>query len=210
METQRPLELFAAPRVCSFAPHVLLREAGIPFELTLVDLRKNNKTTAKGDDFEAIVPKSYVPALRLADGYVLTETAVILRWIADSHPEARLAPPHGTFERLRFDEMLHFIGTELHKGFTPFTLMVGASAESKEWAKERLRVRVRLLDEALGDAPFFFGDKFTAVDAYALWALRTYVALLRTDLPERLARYVARIGERPSVLAALEAEGLRS
>jgi glutathione S-transferase len=147
---------------------VLLREAGIPFDLTLVDLRK--KTTAKGADFEAIVPKGYVPALRLADGYILTETAIILRWIADSRPEACLAPPHGTFERVRFDEMLHFIGTELHKGFAPFTIMVGASAESKEWAKERLRTRVNSLDEALGDASFFFGDQFTAVDAYAIWA----------------------------------------
>ncbi len=148
--------------------------------------------------------------MRLADGYILTETAIILRWIADSHPEARLAPPQGTFERVRFDEMLHFIGTELHKGFAPFTIMVGASAESKEWAKERLRMRVLSLDATLGDGSFFFGDRFTAVDAYAIWALRTYVALTRAELPGRLARYVVRIAARPSVVAALEAEGLRS
>ncbi|WP_437681720.1 glutathione binding-like protein [Sorangium sp. So ce131] len=201
----KTMKLFYTPGVCSLAPHIALREAGAEFELVRVDLR--TKKTADGGDFGSVNPKGYVPALLLPDGNLLTETAVLLQYIADRWPEARLAPERGDLVRVRFDERLQFIATELHKGFAPFTLMPNVSEESKRWAAQRLGERVGLLAEALGERAFFNGEAFTVVDAYAYFALRTYRYLLRVELPEALGAYVERISARPAVRAALAAEG---
>jgi glutathione S-transferase len=201
-----PMKLFYTPGVCSLAPHVALREAGAAFELVRVDLK--TKQTEHGDDFARINPKGYVPALQLADGGLLTETAVILQYIADTWPAAGLAPPHGGLARVRFDERLVFIATELHKGFAPFTLMPETSEASKRWAAQRLAGRVDLLAAALGERPFLDGDAFTVLDAYAFFALRTYRRLLRAELPGALGPYLERIAARPAVRDALTAEGL--
>jgi glutathione S-transferase len=69
--------LYYSPGACSISPHIALREAGLPFELDAVDFK--TKTTKSGLDFLQINPKGYVPALRLNDGAVLTEGAVIVQ-----------------------------------------------------------------------------------------------------------------------------------
>ncbi|WP_394850338.1 glutathione S-transferase N-terminal domain-containing protein [Pendulispora brunnea] len=201
------MTLFYAPHVCSLAPHIVLRELGIAFELERVDLR--TKRTARGDDFHAINPKGYVPALRFADGSVLTETAIIMRHLADTYPESGLAPIHGSALRLRFDEWLHFVATELHKGFTPLTIMAGASEESKRWAASRLSGKISLLEGQLRDRDYLFGDRFTILDAYGFWAIRNYATLTKADLSSRLLAYRERMQSRPSIRAALDAEGHR-
>src|SRR6185369_6292866 len=109
--------LYYTPGTCAVSPHIALREAGVSFELSRIDLK--NKKTADGSNWLAINPKGYVPALQLPDGQVLTEGAVMLQYIADLAPETHLLPPAGTMERLRVQECLHFIATELHKGASP-------------------------------------------------------------------------------------------
>lgn len=202
--TNASLTLYWARNVCSLAPHIALREAGAAFELVRVDLR--TKLTEDGHPFEAITPKSYVPALRLADGSILTELAVILHYVADTYPDAALAPARGTSERLRLDERIHFVATELHKGFAPFTIMPNAGAEAKAWAKDRLGKRIALLAADLGDRPWFGGERFTVLDAYAFWAVKNYSRLTHAELPPNLAAYLERVGARPSVKTALDAE----
>lgn len=201
------LELFATPKVCSLVTHIVLRELGLDFELTFVDLR--TKLTSKGEDFSAIHPLAYVPTLRLEDGEILRETAISISYLADRHPERGLAPAPGTRERLRLDELLNFVATELHKGVAPFTIMRGASEESKAWATERLVARIDLLERQLGDRTHFIGDRFTVADAYVFWAVRNAAHLTKRPLPPRLAAFVARVSERPSVRAAEEAERRR-
>ncbi len=118
------------------SPHIALREAGLPFELVQVDLRA--KKTNAGDDFLAINPKGYVPALGLPDGEVLTEGALIVQYVADQNPDARLAPRQGTKERRRLAELLHFIATELQKGIAPLN-NPKANPELKEALKAEAR-----------------------------------------------------------------------
>ena len=187
----------------------VLMRAGFPVPdgmVLLADALDHAGNFERGDDFARINPKGYVPALQLADGTLLTETAVLLQYIADTWPAAGLAPPHGGLARVRFDERLIFIATELHKGFAPFTLMPNPGEETRRWASQRLAGRVALLAEALADRPYLEGDAFTVVDAYAFFALRTYRHLLRAELPGGLAAYLERIAARPAVRATLAAE----
>src|SRR4051794_28000382 len=103
------MKLYYAPHVCSVVPHIVLRELGVPFELVRVDFKA--KTTSTGTDLSSITPKDYVPVLELDDGTRLTELAVIIRYLADTHPDSKLAPPPtpGALERVRFDELLNFL-----------------------------------------------------------------------------------------------------
>src|SRR4051794_12568010 len=109
------MKLYYSPGACSLSPHIALRESGLPFELVKVNLAA--KTTENGENFLNVNPKGAVPTLKFDDGEVLTEAAVIVQAIADLAPEKRLAPAAGTRERLRLQEWLNYIATELHKGF---------------------------------------------------------------------------------------------
>lgn len=201
------MKLYYTPGACSLSPHIALREANLPFELVQVDLRK--KQTRDGADFLRINPKGYVPALGLDDGLVLTEGAVIVQYIADRAPEAQLAPPSGTFERLRLQEWLNFIATELHKGFGPIS-NPRAGDDLKQSIRERLDLRFAFLARAVETTPFLLGQHFTVADGYAYYTLRNLRQLDATAIARSpaLTSYFDRIGSRPAVRAALTVEGL--
>jgi len=198
------MKLYYAPYACSLSPHIALREAGLPFELERVDLR--TKKTASGEDYLTVNPKGYVPALKFDDGRVLTEGAVIVQWVADQRPESRLAPPLGSFERLRVHEWLHYIGTEIHSRAGALHDK-NAPADYRTTVIEKLTARLRFLAESLTHQPFLTGDIFTIADGYAFYALRSWKRVVSPTLPAAaLEDFFARVAARPSVVAALAAE----
>lgn len=199
--------LYYSPGACSLSPHIALREAGLPFELVRVDLQA--KRTEKGDDFLEINPKGYVPALRLPDGELLTEGALIVQYIADQNPDARLAPRQGTRERRRLAEWLHFIATELQKGLGPLN-NPKATPELKQALRQRLDTRFAFLSKSLVNTQYLLGSTFSVADGYAYYALRGLRKLDAEALPKLpvLAGYFERVEARPAVRAALIAEGL--
>jgi glutathione S-transferase len=203
------LTLYYTPGACSLSPHIALREADLVFQLARIDLK--NKKLADGGDWLAINPKGYVPALRLPDGQVLTEGAIIVQYIADLRPDARLIPPAGTMERYRMQETLHFIATELHKGMSPLYSSI-ANEEFKAHVRERIGKRFATLAEALRDRPFLGGERFSVADGYAFYVARSWKTVMKQDLarwPE-LVDYYQRIAARPAVAAALEVEGIKA
>ncbi len=201
------MKLYFSPGSCSLSPHIALREADLPFELERVDLRA--KKTSAGSDYLAINPKGYVPALQLDDGELVTEGAIIVQYVADQRPERGLAPPTGTPDRRRLQEWLHFIATELHKGFGPIN-NPKAGTELKESLKVRLLSRFAFLANALEGKRFLLGDTFTVADGYAYYVLRSLRKLDAAALAGNpaLNAYFDRIASRPSVRTALEAEGI--
>jgi glutathione S-transferase len=199
------MKLYYSPGACSLAPHILLREIGADFTLEKVDIRA--KKTAAGADFLAINPKGYIPALQLEDGEVLTEGVVLQQYIADLKPEAKLAPARGTRERLRLEELLVYISTEVHKNFSPLFGPTTPDAY-KTISKEKIALRLDLLERQLSDGrDFLTGENFTVADAYlfavANWARPTGIELSRWP---HIAAFVARVAARPHVQAALQAE----
>lgn len=202
--------LYYAPGACSLSPHIALREADLAFQLVRVDLRA--KKLADGGDWLAINPKGYVPALRLASGEVLTEGAVIVQYVADQVPDARLLPPAGTLERYRQLEWLNFIATELHKQSSPL-YNPAANDELKASLRDRISKRFATVAAAIRTRPYLNGDRFGVTDGYAFYMLRTWQHTHKQDLaaiaPELVA-YYQRLAARPAVAAALEVEGLKA
>jgi len=201
------MKLYFTPGACSMAPHIILREAGLPFDLEKVDL--STKRTASGEDFLEINPKGYVPALKLDNGEVLTEAAVILQYLADQKPEAGLIPEYGTQERYRLMEWLNFVSSEVHKQFAP---MFHPEIPG-EWRRHQIEVlgqRFGLLTEQFNENPYFMGNSFTVVDAY-LFTVLSWSEMLKIDLEPwpKLKDYIARIADRPAVKETMKAEGLK-
>ena len=83
------MKLYYSPGACSLSPHIVAEEAGISLELERVDLKTHKM--ADGQDFAAINPKGYVPALKLDDGTLLTEGPAIVQYLADQKPDSKLA-----------------------------------------------------------------------------------------------------------------------
>lgn len=200
------MKLFYSPGACSLSPHIILREGGFSFTTEKVDIRA--KKTAAGEDFHAINPKGYVPALQLDDGSLLTEGPAIVQFLADQVPDRKLAPANGTLERYRLQEMLNFISTEIHKGFSPL-FNPAFPDEGKRLTRERLAQRLGVLEAVVAKQAFLLGDQFTVADAY-LFTTLNWAGHTKVDLEPfpALRAYHARVADRPSVQEALKAEGL--
>jgi glutathione S-transferase len=199
------MKLYYSPGACSLSPHIVLREAGVPFELEKVDLKTH--TTSDGGDYYAVNPKGYVPALRLDDGTLLTEGPAITQYVADLKPGSKLAPANGTLPRYQLIAWLHFIGTELHKQFSP--LFHHPTPEVKEAQLAKLKGRMELVAKALGDKPYLLGEDFTLPDAYLFVMLRWAQRMAKEVFAvPGMEAYFERMKARPAVQAALEAEGL--
>jgi glutathione S-transferase len=199
-------KLYYSPGACSLAPHIALREAGLPFELIKVDLAKGH-ATATGSALGAVNPKNQVPAFVLPNGQLLTEGAVILQYIADQNPDAKLLPAVGSFERVRAQEWLNFMATELHKAASPFHIPE-ANPEFREVLRRRLIPSYNYLADGVGRGPYLMGEQFSVADCYALYNIRAYKHFIAPALPRSLAEYHDRIVARPFVRAAFEAEGI--
>lgn len=200
------MRLYYMPGACSLSPHIVLREAGLAFELDRLD-RASGKTES-GEDFKVLNPKGYVPALRLDDGTLLTEGAVIVQYLADLAPEAKLAPPAGSLERLRLQELLNFIAAELHKSFSP--LFASPDEAQRQAATQKIARALDYLESLLADGrSYLLGETFGVADAY-LFVVANWSNFVTLDLSPwpNLVRFQQRIVERPTVKAALAAEGL--
>lgn len=200
------MKLYYNPAVCSLAPHIALREAGISPTLVKVDIRAH--TVEDGGNFYQINPKGYVPVLELDDGSRLTEGGAILEYIADLKPEANLAPAHGTMARHRLREWLGFISTEVHKGFAPL-FNPAMTDELKTAQRKKLGERFDWISEQLDGKSYLTGEQFTIADGYLFtvlgWGKWTGIDVSKWPV---LTAFIARVGARPAVQAAMQAEGL--
>ena len=197
------MKLYYSPGTCSLSPLIALHEAGIAVELVKVDLK--TRATASGDDYLAINPKGYVPALQLDNGEVLTEGPAILQYVADLAPASNLAPANGTLARVRLQETLNFISSEIHKGFSPL-FNPAAPAEWKAVVRENLGKRFDYLSRWLEKSPYLQGQQFSVADGY-LFTVLGWCKWVEIDLAKWpvLTAYCANVAERPKVKAALEA-----
>ena len=200
------MKLYYAPGACSLASHIVLEEVGLPHTLERADI--SAKKTETGADYRAINPKGAVPALMLDTGEVLTEGVAIMQFVADQAGATDLVPASG-LARARVQEMLNYVCSEVHKSYSPL-FKPGLGAEAKAAQLAHLDVKLGALESILADGrSYLTGDRFCPADGYLFtvtnWSKAVGHDLSRFPLIEGLR---ARVAARPSVQAAMKAEGM--
>jgi len=200
------MKLYYSPGACSLSPHIALHEAGLAFTPVLASTKSHK--LQDGTDYYSINPLGYVPMLELDDGTRLREGPAIVQYIADQVPLKMLAPTNGSLQRYRLQEWLTFIGTEIHKGFSPL-FKPNTPEEYKPIVRESLQQRLQWVDSQLAGKQYLMGEQFTVADGYLFtvsnWAKPTNVDI--SGLANLLA-YRDRVAARSAVQAAMKAEGL--
>jgi len=200
------MKLYFSPGACSLSPHIVLREAGLKFDLEQVDLKE--KQIKSGGDYRKVNPKGQVPVLQLDNGEVLTEGPAIVQYVADQNPDSGLAPRAGSLERYRVQEWLNYITSELHKNFTPL-FKPNTPEDYKKIARDNLAERFSFVDQKLAGKQYLMGDRFTVPDAY-LFVISNWAGIQKIDIAQwpNLKAFADRVRARPKVQEALKAEGL--
>lgn len=197
------MNLYFSSGACSMVPHIILEELGFKYEAIPVDLKTH---TYVGGDFHKVNPKGYVPVLELDTKQILTENAIILQYLADLKPEAKLLPSGG-MERIRHLETLNFISTELHKSFRAlFTPSMPDSV--KDQTKELIQNRYEIMEKQLEGKDFLMGNSFALSDAY-LFVMTRWSKGMKVDLEKfpNVLQHFERVNQRPSVKKVIAAEG---
>ena len=200
------MKLYYSPGACSLSPHIALREAGLAFEPVLASTKSHK--LQDGSDYYGINPLGYVPMLELDDGTRLREGPAIVQYIADQVPNKNLAPANGTLPRYRLQEWLTFIGTEIHKTFSPL-FNPAMPEEAKAISRDKLASRFAWVDGELKNKPYLMGDSFSVADGY-LFTVSNWTKPMNIDLAPypNLVAYRERVAARPAVQEAMKAEGL--
>ena len=210
------IRLYYYPGNASLTPHMLLEEIGVPFELALVD---RASAAHKSPEYLKLNPNGLIPGLVDGD-LVLYETAAICLHLADTHPDAGLAPPLGTAERAHFYKWLVW-GTNtlqamlMHYFYGDRMVDDGnaaAAAQVKAHAEARIGGMLDQLDAQLAShrQEWLLGATFSAVDPFVLMLCRWTRGFARParSLPH-LGSYLQRVLARPAVQRAFATEKLQ-
>jgi glutathione S-transferase len=207
------LQLHYHPGNASMAPHLLLEELGLAYELKLVDRAQQAHKSA---EYLRLNPNGLIPVL--VDGeLVLYETAAICLHLLDTHPQAGLAPALGTTARAHFYKWLVWMTNSLQATLILYFYPERWADDAESAAQVRAHAEAKvglLLDQieaelARHGGPYLLGEAFSAVDLYALMLCRWTRGFARParSLP-RLGPYLQRLLARPAVQRAFEQEGL--
>ena len=214
------IKLHYHPGNASFAPHVVLHEIGVPFELRLVDRALDEHKSAA---YLKLNPNGLIPVLE-HDDLVLYETAAICLHLADTHPAAQLAPPLGTAERAQFYKWLmwltntvqanlihYFYGHRLvNEGNTDATAQIKAHAQARVGdCLMQIDAHLAALNAASG-GPWMMGAQYTVLDPY-VWMVCRWTRGF-SDRPARtythIGPYLQRSLQRPAMQRTIAAEKL--
>lgn len=184
-------------------PQVMLEEIGAEYEKVVIDIEKEEN---RSPEYLAVNPLGQIPALALADGTILTESAAIVLQIVDEHPEAKLAPPPGSAERARFYRWLVFMAANIYmsdlRHYYPerHTTDPGGVEGVAKAAVIDMDRYFSILNQALDPGPYLLGETFSAVDIY-LWMLTGWHPERERLLSEnpRIAQLVRQVEQRPAI-----------
>jgi glutathione S-transferase len=200
---------FYSPGSCALASHIALEDAGASYDLKRVDFRK---TEQQSPDYLAINPKGRVPALTTPGG-VVTETPAILAFIAQSFPEARLAPLADPFAFAQLQALTSYLCSTVHvahahrgRGYR-WANDEASFADMKRKVPETVGACFELIETRMFRGPWAMGEDYSVADPY-LFTLASWLEGDGVDIARfpRVADHRARMAERGSVKRAIEQE----
>lgn len=196
--------LYWSPNTGALVVEALLIETGAPFAKELVDTRAGMH---RRPDYLALNPMGQVPALRLPDGTVITESAAMLLHLAGAFPDAGLMPAPGSTARAVAYRWLLLLAAPYYEAdlryFYPerYTTDPNGTEGIKAAAEAQLTKLLAIIEDALEPGPYLLGRSFSAVDLYlfmvALWHPARHRIL---DRFPRLARHLGDVRRRPSIM----------
>jgi glutathione S-transferase len=203
------LKLFYAANTCALASHIALAEAGADYETVRLDFGAGDQRKA---GYLRINPKGRVPAL-VTDRGTLTETPAILAFIAQSFPNARLAPLGDVFAFARVQAFNSYLCSTVHvahahrmRGYR-WADDPAAIAEMQRKAPQAVGECFDLIEREMIEGPWVMGEAYTICDSY-LFTLSQWLEADGVD-PARLPKiqdHRRRMSERPGVRQALAEE----
>jgi glutathione S-transferase len=201
------LVLYYAPITCALAPYITLTEAGAPFEVRPVNMRKGGNRTP---DYLKLNPNHQVPVL-VIDGEPLTENPAIQIWIARHYPAAKLLPSD-PMQELKAISLLSWCSSGIHPYLARINAparvcdVAGAEPAVVRAAQNMLFEKFTVADNRLAGREFFF-DHFTAPDAHFFWCYRRGTQF-NLDLAQfkHCTAHFERMKQRPSVQKLLAFE----
>ncbi len=201
------LKLYYSPGACALASHIALEEAGADYEAVAIDLKKGEQKTP---DYLAINPAGVTPALVTDEG-VLTENLVVMGYVAQTHPEARLADNESSFKFGKMQSLNGWLGSSLHPAIGKVLFSrPPLEGEAKTGQIELALGKYDLAEQHLFKGPWAMGDDYTVADGYlsvfTRWA-RQAELLDKTRYP-KLNDHLDRVQARPAVQRVLAAEGI--
>lgn len=210
------LELHYGPGACSFVPHVALEAikavTGEDFVARPVKLHKGEQRTS---EYLAINPNAQVPTL-VVDGNPLSQIVAICDYLDRRYPQVGLLPSE-SWARAQAMSQFAWMNNTVHPTFThvfmpdKFADDEAARAELKRFNAALYRTQLERIQGWIGSArPYWFGERISVHDAYALTLLRWggFAGIDPDSLPAYKA-YVDRVAAHPAVAAAIEREGIK-
>ena len=213
---RRMIQLHYFPGNASMTPHLLLEELSVPFELKLVD---RAQSAHKSPEYLKLNPNGLIPTLIDGD-LVLYETAAIVLYLVDTHPQAGLAPAPGTVERAHFTKWLVWLAASVQSQmpfyfYTDRYLAPGNAdgvAQLKAAAEAKIADLVDQIDAQLAShgGPWMMGERFSALDPYTFMLCRWTRGMQRParTLPH-IAPFLQRMLDRPATQRVIATEGLK-
>lgn len=196
----------------NMAPHAALEEIGAGFELVELDFDRNEHKSA---EYRKLNPNARVPTL-IVDGKTMYESAAILLYLCERHPDAKLMPPPGSPERAHFLQWLFFFTNTVqeemmhwHHADNYMDSETGR-AELQKIAERRLATMWTQICKTLADpGPYLLGARFSAIDIFLVMLCRwtRKMAKPATEWPE-LKRLVDLVTARPAWQRMMKAEGI--
>lgn len=177
------MQLYYHPYGCSLAPAIAAAEAGIPLDFAYVDILGEPHTLADATLYTDVNARNYVPLLVLDDGSEVSEAGIILQYLADLNPAANLAPANGTLGRRLLNQWLTFLGTELHKTYSPWLFHPEVGEPAQDYARRRVAARYAIVEQQLSGKTWLLGEQFTIADAY-LFVMVSWAAAAKTPLAD--------------------------
>ncbi|HEY5129259.1 MAG TPA: glutathione S-transferase, partial [Bradyrhizobium sp.] len=162
------LKLYYSPGSCALASHITLQEAGAAYATERVDFKSNQQNSA---EYLAINPKGRVPAL-VTDRGILTETPAMLAFIAQSFPQAKLAPLDDPFAFAQVQAFNSYLCSTVHvahahKGRGARWATDEASfADMKRKVPETVGAGFALIERSMLKGPWVMGEQYTICDPY--------------------------------------------
>ena len=203
------IQLYMAPGTCARVPCIALEEAGAEFESVLIRFMRGEH---KSPDFKTLNPKGKVPTL-VVDGEPLTENLAIITYLNLRYPDANLMPqPQDELDGVRQLADLSFCSSTLHPIVSRIRLphfFAAEDAARSVWEKacDSMNEYFALVDDRLSTQPWWYGDDWSAMDAYLYWVFwRCEGADYDVNPYPNFVEHAARMEARPATQRALARE----